>query len=614
MKLRTSSSERYLLGKDLTRFAPVWGGYLLCLVLGTVLLAEGNLSRSFIRNLAELPNLMALVNLGYGLLTAQVLFGDLFKTRMCYALHAMPLRREKWLSVHFGAGLLFSLIPTAIITALWLSLALTVCSMVNGWQLCLYVFAAMNLQYLFFFSLGVLCACCAGSRAGMTLLYAIANFLSYLLYFLVDTVYVPMLQGVVTVATPFIRLCPVVNLSALDLFAVESHWGWNGDPGETYFTFTLAEGWGYLLALAGVAAVCMALALWMYRRRRLETAGDILATRKIELPFMVLLSLCAGAVFHGAQSIFVGNQRGILFLFIGVAAGWFAGRMLIERQVNVFRRGRNWAGMALMLGCLALSLFLNRMDLYGIQSLVPRADQVRSVELTLHYNGRAIVEDPEAVEDMLTFHRAALEAGLTGEAVDEEYQSAFEIRDVEDEYGVKYTERVQIRDYRRAAELNLYYTLENGREIRRRYWIWTDTPEGELAAKYLSTPQAIFHNEYGVESEADLEEFVRQPRSIYVDGLYLPREQVNAEQVRLLLAAFLADCREGTMVQDGYFHPGYVLQRGEHRNKSFYLSIHYAEQTLSFQIYADSRNCLAWLEEMDLMDQLREEYIRQTEN
>ena len=38
MKSRASSCEGYLLGKDLGRFAPVWGVYLACLLLGGALL------------------------------------------------------------------------------------------------------------------------------------------------------------------------------------------------------------------------------------------------------------------------------------------------------------------------------------------------------------------------------------------------------------------------------------------------------------------------------------------------------------------------------------------------------------------------------------------------
>ena len=40
MKSTASSSKRTLLRKNLTRFAPLWGMYLLCLLLGLFMLAS----------------------------------------------------------------------------------------------------------------------------------------------------------------------------------------------------------------------------------------------------------------------------------------------------------------------------------------------------------------------------------------------------------------------------------------------------------------------------------------------------------------------------------------------------------------------------------------------
>ena len=53
------------------------------------------------------------------MLTAQLLFGDLYHSRLCNALHAMPVTREGWFLTHSAAGLAFYayIVPFLISTA-----------------------------------------------------------------------------------------------------------------------------------------------------------------------------------------------------------------------------------------------------------------------------------------------------------------------------------------------------------------------------------------------------------------------------------------------------------------------------------------------------------------
>ena len=77
MKSRTSSFNLTLLKKDLTRFAPAWAIYGIVLLLVTV--AARSLSQVYYRvnNVEAFVVLMAWINLFYGALVAQLLFGDL---------------------------------------------------------------------------------------------------------------------------------------------------------------------------------------------------------------------------------------------------------------------------------------------------------------------------------------------------------------------------------------------------------------------------------------------------------------------------------------------------------------------------------------------------------
>ena len=69
MKSGTSFCNGPVLRKNLARFAPLWGGYILCLLLGTLLLVANDLQFWFAANIGQMCSGMAVVNLGYALLT-----------------------------------------------------------------------------------------------------------------------------------------------------------------------------------------------------------------------------------------------------------------------------------------------------------------------------------------------------------------------------------------------------------------------------------------------------------------------------------------------------------------------------------------------------------------
>ena len=123
MKSRTSFFNATVFKKNLTRFAPAWGLYTVLLVL-TVFTECTWVERagSNLLNLGETHGAFALF---YAPLCTQLLFGDLlYNTRMCNALHALPLKRETWFFTNILSGYAFFLIPTLAASALaWLLMA-----------------------------------------------------------------------------------------------------------------------------------------------------------------------------------------------------------------------------------------------------------------------------------------------------------------------------------------------------------------------------------------------------------------------------------------------------------------------------------------------------------
>ena len=618
MKSRTSFFNGTVFRKNLTRFAPVWGGYILCLLLGMLLIMDRNLDYWFPAHIAELPNFMVLVNLAYALLAAQVLFGDLYNTRMCNALHAMPMRRECWFWTNIASGLFFSVLPTAVFTAVSLPIVAGFSAMVDGWQIPLCWLVSVNLQYLFFFGAAVFSVFCAGSRVGMAVIYGILNFFSYMGYCLVDTVYVPVLHGVILQEDIFRLLCPVVQMAGNELIDCTRHNDFIGydalgyEQYNVYGTFQLTEGWGYLWVAAAVGIGLALAALWMYRRRRLECAGDMVATRKLEPVFMVLFSMTAAVVFHYIISEIMGfqyDQGYSIFLFIGLAVGWFAGRMLLERQVAVFRRGRNWLGLIVLAAVLGLSMFLNKLDIFGIVTWMPEAEQIESATLGIYRT--KTMETPEEIADVLRLHSLALEEMLTQEDITQEHARQDALSQSEGAavtvVDSKTTTAENTVEYRKYNTYWITYRLKNGRTVERRYYLWVDSEAGEIMNRYMSSIEAVF-TDWGIKTPEELMAKADTPTDLYIEGMSVPEEKLTEETVKELFRAVIADCEAGTLNQYSDFHEGYVLDKGERRIKGYSIELFMDEDEryCYFNVYADGENCLEWLESLDILDDVED--------
>ena len=224
MKSKTSFFNKTVFKKNLTRFAPVMAVYTLCLILGMMMLYQINeeMGRTFwfASRIAGNLQLMGLVNLLFAPLVAMLLFGDLYNSRMCNALHAMPMRRETLFLTNVVSGLLFSMIPTAVMALLSVPL-LNATIVENAWQIALLWYVGTNLQFITFFGVAIFSVFCTGNRFAMAVVYAVLNGGAFILYYIINTLYTPMLFGVVTPDRWVSLLTPVADMTSGAYVAVE---------------------------------------------------------------------------------------------------------------------------------------------------------------------------------------------------------------------------------------------------------------------------------------------------------------------------------------------------------------------------------------------------------
>ena len=95
MKSKTSFFNATALKKNITRYAPIWAVYTIFWLLFLFNLAPRHAANAA-DNVLDMLGEMVWLNLIYGGLCAAFLFMDLFKSRLCNALHALPISRDPY--------------------------------------------------------------------------------------------------------------------------------------------------------------------------------------------------------------------------------------------------------------------------------------------------------------------------------------------------------------------------------------------------------------------------------------------------------------------------------------------------------------------------------------
>ena len=518
MKLKTSCFKAVTLKKDILRFAPIWALYLIGMLMVFMGLGRYSDYDNFARNnLSGAINAFSVINLCYAGLIAAALFGDLYNTKLCYSLHAMPCRRESWLATHLLSGLLFSLVPN-VIACCYLMVKLEA-----YWFLGLFWLLAATLQFIFFYGIATVSALLTGNRFAMLLVYMVCQFLSMLIYVAVELIYLPMLTGVAVDIEDFSRFCPAVQLLRLDYFqftklersALMTH-----SNSRFFYRYDgLGQGWGYMAIWGVVGLAAMALSFWLYRKRHLESAGDFIAFPRLKGIACAVLTLCVTLCFAFIGSLFASM---LVWSIVGLIVGFFGSLMLLERQLKVFRK-RTFLGAAVMLIAVILSIAAIGCDWFGIEGWTPKADRVESVTVAngpdnAYYNVlSATLKEEEDISQIIAAHTDILER-LDAESF--EYHTVY-----------------------------LTYKMKSGRTVVRNYHIPNNGKAYEIIRNYLYQTDNILGFTDPKEAAGRLEYLTWEEGSI---------PTVMYEQV---MTALKMDCENGHVDPDNEKGVHYIEYR-----------------------------------------------------
>ena len=529
--------------------------------IGVTLLVVGSVNgSSYTGNAAmsiqRLCNVIPVCNLIYAAMLAQLLMGDLYTTRLSYALRSLPVTLGGWFGTQVTLGIV-SVLPGILIPGAVLALMLT------AYKTTILIFMAYALlTFLFFYGVALLSSVCAGNRIGMLLIYCIINFVGLFYGWAVMQIFSPLIYGMY-LPNYSARFVPITAILSRDPFRLQYYQNLLDVErnAANYFASREIESIQYtnslwvLLGFAIAGCVLIGIAMVLLRRRKPECTGDLLAFKQLSPVILVICALCTGVLFHIIADFF-GWEIKLPMLFVGIILGYYAALMLLKRQTRVFTK-KAFVPLALLLLLAFGGVTATGLDLWGITYRIPDASQVEEVEIGFTSDGQSLrSSNPEAV---------ALAIQIQQESLDDHRQLERARPLLKRIYGSEEgaPEELVAQDTFSTAWITLRYTLKNGHQMNRLYTVRSTYDCIAAMNAIFSTPEYIFDRSLLDENQKfDREYFMKRLK--YVDlscyhgagELYrnIHTSVIPMEDVPGLLDAILQDCEAGNMAQSYLFH------------------------------------------------------------
>ena len=419
MRSATSYFNFTLLRKNLSRFWPIWGlyGFIWLMLLPVNILVTGEyMSRVDTRILplnflTGYLSVAAALSFFFGILTAMAVFSYLYSSRSAAFLHSLPMRREGLFLTNYLSGLAFLIVPNVVVFLVSLvvetAFGILVFSSLFTW---LVVVSMLN---LFFYSFAVFCGMFTGHILALPAFYGILNVLAAGLCYLLQDMASRFLFGFTGAAwmeDAATWLTPILYLG------YHTTIDYGTENTEACF---VGLGYVFLLALAGL--VFAGLALTVYRRRHLESAGDVVSVGWVRPVFQYGVAFCCaialGTMFDNIFSSLLPRNAWVLLAWMLVwgAFGCFVAAMLLRKSFWVFKPC--WKGCTIFLACLTAAMCLMELDGFGFETRVPDSAQVKSVficDMETHPDDRLYwatygISDPELIEGVTELHQRIVE-------------------------------------------------------------------------------------------------------------------------------------------------------------------------------------------------------------
>lgn len=562
MKLKKTCYDPAISRVTVKRYGLVGVLYTIGIILITVGFINPVYYGEAMSDVQNLCTTMPFINLVYAALLTQLLLGDLYNPRLSYGLRSFPITQGGWFGTQVILGIV-SVLPGILISGIILA------AMLTAYRIYILVFLGYAfLSFLFFYGAALLCAVCAGNRLGMVLLYCVVNFIGLFYGWMVIRVFCPLIYGIYlpNFSVTFVPVAQMYDQRPFD-FTYKQNLAVSAAGGDealraSYFSSAdlqsvqLTGGVWVILGFAVLGCVLIAIAMVLLRRRKEEQVGDLLAFKQLNAVMLVICSICTGLLLHMIAYSF-DLELELPMLFLGLVLGYYAALMLIKRQTNVFNR-KTFLPLVGIMGITLALLTATGLDLFGIASRVPQAEQVEKVRISQMSSSQYSISSsqPEDIAVALQIQQESLDA----------HRQAEERRPLLERIFGSEEQSPLDESTEGSYRITLSFTLKNGRQFYRLYYVDRSFPSIQPLKARWSSPDYLFDVELLDENhqfdrallKKKLEAATAQCSCNAGELYYNPStHQLGEQELEQLLDAILLDCQEGTMAQSNLFHQDY---------------------------------------------------------
>ena len=555
MRSKISYFNGTLFKKNLSRFWPLWGGASLIgalfpLALLTVLIRENQFGH-LISDPLEITRgyyqvvcwIIPAISLLYAPLCALAAWGWLYNPRSVGMYHSLPITRKGLFVTDSLTGMAMMLIPYAVTGTLCVAISAAVGGL-DPVGLGVTVLCVLGMS-LFFFASATAVVFITGNPFAFAGFYFIFHFIAAglewlvtrlmtMFYFGVSRSY----EGVVEFLSPTMYLTRQVKATG-KYQQITTPDGWIETGNLEYVK--LENTW-LIAVYALVGAALLALAWALYRRRRSESAGDVVAVGWMKPVFRYGVALCAAlaggmalyALFcEGAYRTNANPVPMAVCMAVAGLIGYYIASMLLSKSLKVFRG--TWKGALATVIVSAALCFAIAADPLGLERWTLPEDEVQAVRVWLHgWNGPGVsvrLEDPAAIRQVLEVHEAIVAE-----------------RDTLDR------DRFEGETHYAYLDLDYYKDAEGGRSVNRSYSLPCNDilmEKSEALKKLTALASDPLIQEPNVFSSISGEGIEARLTGGYAARLYNPEtknmEQVDLtlEQAQVLEAAIRRDIQAG---------------------------------------------------------------------
>lgn len=427
MKSKTSFFNVGIYRNIIKRTWPLWAAYFLVWFFSMPLITLVNRMESagtippsmffpeYINGVADsLLHFSAVSGFVVAILAAMAVFNFMHSSRGTGLISSLPVRRETVFASAYLAGLIPVIVIDFVIAALNLlsslgaEVSFSVILNAN-----LFWFVVNVMEYVTFYGIAVIIAMVTANNVALPVLYLIFNFLIVGMETVVNGIFSEFIFGynnhsaALLFMSPFIMLMQLVAVINTDGIAAGA---------QVYHYFSSFTHWGILFSYFAVGIVFSVIALLLYRRHRMESAGDVVAIPALRPVFKYGVAVCASLSFSVLFSIIVSEAiPGRTFdlivltigLIIGAFIGYFVSEMFIQKSLHVFKG--KWRGFSVLVVLCVIFTFCTAKNVFGIATHLPDADDVEYA-YTYEYSNIEFTDRGE-IEELLRINRAVVANG-----------------------------------------------------------------------------------------------------------------------------------------------------------------------------------------------------------